>query len=122
MGGFTVNVLGQPRYAPGDALIEAIRNGDLEHPTIKDPDIDDRSKANWLTKAIVLLQISYFILQLFARAIQHLPISTLELFCHRLRNRNMVSAVELYASRKRVRGRNQQHSTKKQDFTGLFWW
>ncbi|KAG6915430.1 hypothetical protein DXG01_011491 [Tephrocybe rancida] len=47
--------------------------------TISKEEIKDRSKGDILSKAIILLQISWFILQVLARAIQHLPITALEI-------------------------------------------
>ncbi|KAG6905872.1 hypothetical protein DXG01_017179 [Tephrocybe rancida] len=47
--------------------------------TISEEEILDRSKGDILSKIIVLLQVSWFILQVLARAIQHLPITELEI-------------------------------------------
>ncbi|KAG6904332.1 hypothetical protein DXG01_010883 [Tephrocybe rancida] len=47
--------------------------------TISKEEIRDRSKGDILSKAIVLLQVAWFILQVLARAIQHLPITELEI-------------------------------------------
>ncbi|KAF2181756.1 hypothetical protein K469DRAFT_518305, partial [Zopfia rhizophila CBS 207.26] len=49
-------------------------------PTIDGSDIDDKSKATWLTKSIALVQVVWFIAQIFGHAIQQLPVTTLELF------------------------------------------
>ncbi|KAG6914657.1 hypothetical protein DXG01_016094 [Tephrocybe rancida] len=47
--------------------------------TTSEEDIEDRSKGDILSKVIVLLQVSWFILQVLACAIQHLPITQLEI-------------------------------------------
>ena len=42
-------------------------------------EIKDRGKSDWLTKSLVLLQTSWFIMQCIARGIKHLPITHLEI-------------------------------------------
>ena len=41
-------------------------------------DIDDKSKANRVTKVLAVLQISRYLVQTIVRAVQHLPISPME--------------------------------------------
>jgi hypothetical protein len=40
----------------------------------------DRSKGDWISKSITLTQIAWFLSQLVGRAVQKLPVTTLELF------------------------------------------
>jgi len=40
----------------------------------------DRSKADWISKSITSMQITWFVCQLIGRAVQKLPVTTLELF------------------------------------------
>lgn len=81
MGGYVIQTDQMHRIRIDSlVLIELIRDGIIEAPELEDEDIDDRSKANWFTKFIALLQVTYFIAQLLARAIDQLPITTLELF------------------------------------------
>ncbi|KNZ76607.1 hypothetical protein J132_09351 [Termitomyces sp. J132] len=47
--------------------------------TVSEGEILDKSKGDVLSKALVLLQVSWFILQILARAIQHLAIAEIEL-------------------------------------------
>jgi len=61
-------------------MLRLLQEGKIAMPTLEDEDIDDRSKANWFTKSISLIQVSWFILQLLARAIEQKPITTLELY------------------------------------------
>ena len=42
-------------------------------------EIKDRGKSDWLAKSLVLLQTSWFMMQCVARAIEHLPITHLEI-------------------------------------------
>ena len=42
-------------------------------------EIKDRGKSDWLAKSLVLLQISWFVMQCIARAIEHLPVAHLEI-------------------------------------------
>jgi hypothetical protein len=81
MGGFVVQTHRNTRkcFLPKD-LLRLIQEKKVKMPVIEDSEIDDRSKANWLTKAIALLQVTWFLLQLLTRAIEHLPTTTLELY------------------------------------------
>ena len=42
-------------------------------------EIKDKGKSDWLTKSIVLLQMSWFVMQCIARGIKHLPVTHLEI-------------------------------------------
>ena len=42
-------------------------------------EIKDKGKSDWLAKALVLLQTSWFVMQCIARAIEHLPVTHLEI-------------------------------------------
>ena len=42
-------------------------------------EIQDKGKSDWLTKSLVLLQTSWFIMQCIARAREHLPVTHLEI-------------------------------------------
>jgi hypothetical protein len=81
MGGFVVQTGPETKkyFHPWD-LLQLLQEGKVEMPDLEDKDVDDRSKANWFTKSISLIQICWFLLQLLARAIEHLPITTLELY------------------------------------------
>ena len=48
-------------------------------PEIKEKDISDKSKAEICTKAFAICQTTWFMLQLVCRAIEHLPVTPLEL-------------------------------------------
>ncbi|KAH9961903.1 hypothetical protein BC827DRAFT_1341506 [Russula dissimulans] len=52
-------------------------NGDF--PKISKAEIEDKSKGDAISKAVVILQTSWFVMQCIARAVQGLPITELEL-------------------------------------------
>ncbi|KAF2676718.1 hypothetical protein K458DRAFT_379424 [Lentithecium fluviatile CBS 122367] len=81
MGGFVVQTdpTNKKCFLPKDFL-RLIKEEVVEMPIIENEDIDDRSKASWVTKSIALVQVSWFLTQLLARAIKHLPVTTLELY------------------------------------------
>ena len=61
-------------YGGGTAL-----NIDFSLYVPTEAEIKDRGKSNWLTKSLVLVQTSWFVLQCIARAIKHLPVTRLEI-------------------------------------------
>jgi hypothetical protein len=63
-----------------EKLLEMFQIDALDWPTLSDADINDRSKADWITKGLALLQIVWFITQLIGRLAQGLAVTTLELF------------------------------------------
>ncbi len=85
MGGYTITVDGVSS-SPGHSVfrlapLEAFRLfklGLLELPSEKE--IVDKSKADWVTKSITLIQVTWYLGQLIARAAKRLPVTTLELF------------------------------------------
>ena len=42
-------------------------------------EIEDKGKSDWLAKSLALLQTSWFVMQYIARAIEHLPVTHLEI-------------------------------------------
>ena len=55
---------------------------DIDFTSFKVPteeEIRDRGKSDWLAKSLVLLQTSWFVTQCIARAIEHLPVTHLEI-------------------------------------------
>ena len=42
-------------------------------------EIMGKGKSNWLTKPLVLLQTSWFVMQCIARAVEHLPVTHLQI-------------------------------------------
>jgi magnesium-transporting ATPase (P-type) len=82
MGGFVVQTSSTSDALCFDVntIAHLITQNIVDPPTITDKDIDDRSKSNWLTKSLALIQVTYFLVQLLGRAIYKLPTTTLELF------------------------------------------
>ena len=65
----------------GDYTYQSIE-ADIDFTSFTVPteeEINDRGKSDWLAKSLVLLQTSWFVIQCIARAIEHLPITHLEI-------------------------------------------
>jgi hypothetical protein len=81
MGGFQVvkdrHLLG-PRLSY-DMLDKLLEECEVDFAAITEGDIQDRSKGDAIAKALVLLQITWFVAQCLARFIQDLPVTLLEL-------------------------------------------
>ncbi|KAG6914158.1 hypothetical protein DXG01_002010 [Tephrocybe rancida] len=77
MGGFQVRESRGPSFAlnPED-IGPYLENHDIE---ISEKDIQDRSKGDVLSKCLVLLQVTWFVLQVLARVAQHLATTELEI-------------------------------------------
>jgi hypothetical protein len=84
MGGFVVEykVDGHKHHkrVHPESLFDIIDYDSTIWTDIKDSEIDNRSKADWLVKFVALVQITYFIAQAIGRAAQGLAMTTLELF------------------------------------------
>jgi hypothetical protein len=65
------------RLKPADFL-KLAKLPSFELPTKME--LMDRSKGDWISKSITLIQIAWFLSQLVGRAVQKLPVTTLELF------------------------------------------
>ena len=57
-----------------------VRAGFVNAPDITDKEVTDKSKGNWFTKSLALLQIGWYVLQLLGRVAQGLETTPLELF------------------------------------------
>ena len=65
----------------GDYMRHSIQ-ADIDFTSFTVPteeEIKDKGKSDWLAKSLVLLQTSWFVMQCIARAIEHLPITHLEI-------------------------------------------
>ncbi|KAF9473621.1 hypothetical protein BDN70DRAFT_964169, partial [Pholiota conissans] len=88
MGGFmlsddgrSIHILidgSQPKTPKKLQLIHNIKEGVISPPRITEEDIQDRSKGNIISKTIIILQTTWFIVQCIARWSQHLPVTELE--------------------------------------------
>ena len=80
MGGFKLFDENDPvRTLEPQELQSLARVGEIDFPCITEREIEDRSKGDTLSKGLVVIQTSWFILQCIARWIKHLPITELEL-------------------------------------------
>ncbi|KAF2223226.1 hypothetical protein BDZ85DRAFT_289801 [Elsinoe ampelina] len=81
MGGIELNARDSPPFRINATHLHwLVTQGYLPFPDIPLEEIWDKSKFDSVAKLITLLQVSYLILQCVARGIQHLTITTLELF------------------------------------------
>ena len=56
-----------------------VQNDEIEYPIVTREEIQDKSKGDAVTKALVVLQTTWFLLQCVARASRHLALTELEL-------------------------------------------
>lgn len=56
-----------------------IKQGYVDYPKMTAKEVWDKSKADGFQKSLTCLQTGWFIIQILGRAIQHLPITTLEI-------------------------------------------
>lgn len=80
MGGFVLYYDNKPQatLTPKE-LIVFISEGSVDIPDIVEADMEGRSKSDGLSKLFSVLQLGWFVLQLGARYIQHLPATLLEI-------------------------------------------
>ncbi|KAH9957224.1 hypothetical protein BC827DRAFT_1270426 [Russula dissimulans] len=80
MGGFMKYEGNRPiRVLRPDELKFYSLTGNGNFPKISKSEIQDKSKGDFISKAVVLLQTSWFVMQCIARGVQGLPITELEL-------------------------------------------
>ncbi|KAG1781117.1 hypothetical protein EV702DRAFT_1073961 [Suillus placidus] len=80
MGGFMLCVDDEPRATlTPDNLLHFVDEGSVDMPVISQVEVEDRSKGDGLSKGIAILQLAWFVVQLFARYVQNLPITLLEI-------------------------------------------
>ncbi|KAG1814746.1 uncharacterized protein BJ212DRAFT_350281 [Suillus subaureus] len=79
MGGFMLYVDGKPCFTlRPDDILNLIRDGCVDVPTLTANQIQDRSKGNAISKGSTILQVAWFVVQLTTRAIYHLESTQLE--------------------------------------------
>ncbi|EIW76426.1 hypothetical protein CONPUDRAFT_39102, partial [Coniophora puteana RWD-64-598 SS2] len=80
MGGFMVYHDGKPwRTITPARLILAIQEGHIAPIRLTEAEIEDASKGDVLSKGLVVLQVSWFGVQLIARYVYHLTVTPLEI-------------------------------------------
>ena len=62
-----------------DDIQRLVQNGEIEYPIATREEIQDKSKGDAVTKALVVVQTTWFLLQCAARGSQHLALTELEL-------------------------------------------
>ncbi|KAG1768014.1 hypothetical protein EV702DRAFT_979715 [Suillus placidus] len=80
MGGFVLCVDNelQATLTP-EQLLQFVREGSVDIPSITEAEIKDRSKGDGLSKCVAILQLVWFVVQLIARYAQNLPVTLLEI-------------------------------------------
>ncbi|KAF8953236.1 hypothetical protein BDZ97DRAFT_1929852 [Flammula alnicola] len=79
MGGFLLCKGGRPiRTLDYEGLKKLITDKAIEIPTITEVEIKDRSKGDFISKGIVVLQTTWFVIQCIARWSEKLPLTELE--------------------------------------------
>lgn len=78
MGGFVLDGA-EKRVLQEQDVKNLVLNHKVFFPGISKDEIMDRSKADGLTKTVTMVQTTWFIAQAISRAVQHLPITELEL-------------------------------------------
>jgi len=80
MGGFMKYEGNEPIYVLLPNQLESYSlTGNGDFPRISKMEIQDKSKGDFISKAVVILQTSWFVMQCIARGVQGLPITELEL-------------------------------------------
>jgi hypothetical protein len=80
MGGFMEYEENRPiRVLLPDQLESYSLTGNGDFPRISKAEIEDKSKGDAISKGFVVLQTGWFVTQVIARGVQHLPITELEL-------------------------------------------
>ncbi|KAL8868054.1 MAG: hypothetical protein Q9174_005250 [Haloplaca sp. 1 TL-2023] len=80
MGGFRLQTKGQDPF-PIDArqLLYLVRKGYIQQPVFKPRMIEDKNKVDGLLRIIILCQVSWFLIGVIGRWVQHLVVTTAEL-------------------------------------------
>jgi hypothetical protein len=80
MGGFVLHVNHELRCTlTPDELLKFSRDKLVDMPAVTEAELKYRSKSDFLSKCIAILQLVWFVLQFIARRIQNLPVTLLEI-------------------------------------------
>ncbi|KAK2463880.1 hypothetical protein APHAL10511_004052 [Amanita phalloides] len=79
-GGFRqVNADDSKTQLRGHDFFTRVFRGEIDIPIVTTECIRDKSKGDWISKAIVVVQTVWFALQVMNRYAQHLPVTELEI-------------------------------------------
>ncbi|KAG2069406.1 hypothetical protein BDR04DRAFT_1119138 [Suillus decipiens] len=79
MGGFMIYADGKPYLTlRHDHILTLIPAGCIDTPILTAKQIRDRSKGNAISKGLIIIQVTWFIVQFITRVIYHLKITQLE--------------------------------------------
>jgi len=62
-----------------DELLDFLKADRVQMSMVSEKDLDDRSKGDWLSKMVGVLQLAWFVIHLAARAFGKLPTTQLEI-------------------------------------------
>ncbi|KAF8843539.1 hypothetical protein BDN67DRAFT_964358 [Paxillus ammoniavirescens] len=79
MGGFALHDGTRRMKLHPDDHLQYLKKGTIMNPDITEEEVDDKSKSDGLTKAILVLQLLWFILQVVVRGTNHLAITLVEI-------------------------------------------
>ena len=80
MGGFVLQPRNSTKFPINSKQLQyLITKGYTDFPTMTEKEIWDKSKADGFAKLLTCFQTAWFVIQVIGRAIQHLPVTTLEL-------------------------------------------
>ena len=80
MGGFVLQPRNDTPFPINSKQLQyLIEKGYTDFPTLTEKEIWDKSKADGFAKLLACFQTAWFVIQIIGRAIQHLPVTTLEL-------------------------------------------
>ncbi|KAF8834545.1 hypothetical protein BDN67DRAFT_914757 [Paxillus ammoniavirescens] len=79
MGGFILQDGREKELLSTRGALERLRDGKIVNPKITKKEIRDRSKSDGLGNALLVLQLSWFILQVIARSANNLAITLVEI-------------------------------------------
>ena len=79
MGGFALQDDEGTREIRFDTFLSLVDAGDIVNPVVTKDEIKDKSTSDALAKAILIVQLSWFVTQVAARLINHLAVTLVEL-------------------------------------------
>lgn len=81
MGGVTISTTDQERIRlQVDDFVQAVKRGIIDLPVLESKEIEDKSKADWVSKSVACVQIGWLLTQVIGRTAQHISVTPLEMF------------------------------------------
>ncbi|EON67516.1 hypothetical protein W97_06884 [Coniosporium apollinis CBS 100218] len=81
MGGIIISTTDQERIRlQVDDFVQAVKRGIIDLPVLESKEIEDKSKADWVSKSVACVQIGWLLTQVIGRTAQHISVTPLEMF------------------------------------------